>query len=280
MIIQKALLSAVSKLKKQNQTSAHLDAEVLLAFVTKKQKTYLLSNIEKRLTVSQVKKFNSLISKRQRGMPVAYLTNHKEFYGLDFYITRDVLIPRPETELLVETAIKAARQLYKTADEPVVIADIGTGCGNIAITLAKYLPFSKLIATDISKKAIEVAKKNARHHKVLKRITFKKGDLLKPLKKFKPNIIVANLPYLTKDELANVRHEPKQALYGGKMGLVLIQKLLSQAPKVLARNGIILLEISPAQVKAINYFVEQHLPEKIISTIEDLAGRDRVVKIK
>jgi len=279
MTIQKALLSAVNKLKNQNQTSAHLDAEVLLAFVTKKPKTYLLSNIEKQLTVSQVKKFNSLISKRRSGTPVAYLTNHKEFYGLDFYITRNVLIPRPETETLVETAIKAARQLHKDTNEPVTLADIGTGSGNIAVTLAKYIPFSKLIATDISEKAIEVAKKNARHHKVLKRITFKRGDLLKPLQKFKPNIIVANLPYLTKNELVNVRHEPKQTLYGGKMGLVLIQKLLSQTPKILAQKGIILLEISPAQVKAVDYFVEQHLPEKKTSFIKDLAGRERVVKI-
>ncbi len=279
MTIQKALLSAVKKLNKQDQTSAHLDAEVLLAFVTKKPKTYLLSNIEKNLTPSQVKKFNTLISKRQRGTPVAYLTNHKEFYGLDFYITKDVLIPRPETEVLVEAVIKTARQLHKDTNEPVTIADIGTGSGSIAVTLAKYLLFSKLIATDISEKAILIAKRNAKHHKVLKRITFKKGDLLKPLKKFKPNIIVANLPYLTKDELVNVRHEPKQALYGGKMGLVLIKKLLSQIQKILARKGIILLEISPAQVKAVDYFVEQHLPEKKLSFIKDLSGRERVVKI-
>jgi len=280
MTIQQALLSAIKKLRTKKIEAPALDVEVILMHLIKKPKTYLHSHLEKKLTAFQIKKFNSLISKRQRGTPVAYLTNHKEFYGLDFFITKDVLIPRPETELLIEQIIKTARQLHKETNESLIIADIGTGSGNMAITLAKYLPFAKLIATDISAEAIKVAKKNARQHKVLKRITFKKGDLLKPLKKSKPNIIVANLPYLTKDELVNVRHEPKQALHGGKMGLELIQKLLSQTPKILARQGVILLEISPTQVKAVDYFVEQHLPDKKINIAKDLTDRERVIKIQ
>ena len=297
MTIQKALLSAVKKLQHtQNtahntqNTSPHLDAEVLLAFVLKKPKGYLLSHQGKNLTPSHLKKFNFLILRRQRGKPISYLTNHKEFYKLDFYISENVLIPRPETETLVEEAIKCTRHLQKTINrKPLTIYDIGTGSGCIAITLAKYLPDIKVMATDISEKALAVAKKNAKQHKVLRKIKFIKGDLLKSLiKKSKApkhkaqytDLIVANLPYLTKDELQNIRHEPKQALYGGKMGLELIERLITQAEQVLNPKGIILLEISPAQVKYIEYLVEQHLPSKRVFFIKDLGERDRVARIE
>lgn len=293
MTIQKALLSAVKKLQRTQDTvrntqntSPHLDAEVLLAFILKQPKSYLLSHQAKELTHSQLNKFNSLISQRQRQIPTAYLTNHKEFYNLDFYITEQVLIPRPETETLVEEAIKCARHLQKTINhQPLTIIDIGTGSGCIAVTLAKYLPDIKIIATDISEKVLAVAKKNAKKHKVSARITFKKGDLLKPLlkKTEQPpviDILVANLPYLIQDELANVRHEPKQALYGGKMGLELIERIISQAEQVLNPKGVILLEISPTQVKTVDYLVEQHLPDKRVFFIKDLGERDRVARIE
>lgn len=278
MTIQKTLINAVKKLRQKSLPNAHLDAEVLLSTILNKPRGYLISHQEKEITASQLKKFHALISRRQKGTPIPYLTHHQEFYGLDFLVNRKVLIPRPETELLVEVVIQYARRLANL-QSPISIADIGTGSGCIAVTLAKYLPNVKIYAIDISEKALAVAKINAKKHKVLKRIKFIKGDVLNPVKKEKFDIIVANLPYLTKDELINVPHEPKQALYGGKLGLEIIERLLMQVPKYLKPESKIFLEISPTQTKALEYIVEQQLPGRKVEFKKDLAGRDRVAAI-
>lgn len=283
MTIQQALLSAIKKLQKKKIDSPHLDAEVLLAFILNKTRSYLLAHHQQNVTARQLKKYSALISRRQHHVPTAYLTNQKEFYGLNFYVSTDVLVPRPETEVLVEETIKCARQLHQTISyKPLAICDVGTGSGCIAITLAKYLPHAKITATDISEKALTVAKKNARTHKVLKKIRFLAGDLLRPLilKKIKCDIIVANPPYLTRAEIKNVRHEPKMALYGGKMGMEVIERLLMQSTEVLNENGVILLEISPTQTKLVDFIVEQQLPGRKVTFIKDLNGRNRVVKIE
>ncbi|MDP2684373.1 MAG: peptide chain release factor N(5)-glutamine methyltransferase [bacterium] len=284
MDIQKALLSAKKKIDQHNPSESQLDAEVLLSFVTKKPKTFLLTNLEKKLTPSQLNKFNRLIEKRKKGIPVAYLINKREFYGLDFYVNESVLIPRPETETLIEETIKKARflnqSMEKNKSDTLVIADIGTGSGCIAIALAKYLPYARIIATDISEAVLKIAKKNARHHKVLKRISFKKGNLLKPIsKKNEIDIIVANLPYLNKKELVNVAREPKTALYGGKMGLELIDELFIQLSDF-EKIPILILEIAPHQFKAIDYFSERKLNKKMSPPVKDLAGRDRVAIVE
>ncbi len=282
MDIQKALLSAKLKIDKKNPSESQLDAEVLLSFVMKKPRTFLLANLEKKLSGFQANKFNKLVEKRKKGMPVAYLTNHKEFYGLDFFVDENVLIPRPDTETLIEETIKKARFLSQSQDnkKSIIIADIGTGSGCIAVTLAKYLPTVKIIATDISEKALKVAQKNARYHKVLKKINFKKGNLLKPItKKNEIDIIVANLPYLNKKELVNVPKEPKLALYGGKMGLELLDELFIQLSD-LDKIPIIILEIAPNQFKAIDYFAENKLNKKMHEPVKDLAGRDRVAIVE
>lgn len=280
MNIQQALLSSITRLQKKT-ASPHLDAEVLLSFVLKKPKSYLLAHQEKKLTAAQSIKFHSLIARRQRNIPVAYLIGHQEFYGLDFLINDDVLIPRPETELLIEETIKAARQ-HATGYGLRAICDIGTGSGCLAITLAKYLPKAQIIATDISSPVLRLAKKNARRHKILEKIKFIQGDLLRPfiLKKIKCDIIIANLPYLTPLEMKAVPHEPRTALSGGKMGIELIERLIMQSPEVLNPNGVILLEISPTQTKLVDFIVEQQLPEKKVTFIKDLTSRDRVARIK
>ena len=282
MTIQKTLISAIKKLRNKNITLAHLDAEVILSYILKKPRGYLLANQEKKITSNQLKKFHALISRRQNGIPIPYLTNHREFYGLDFFVDKRVMIPRPETELLIEEVIKRARLIQNTINhKPIIIADIGTGSGCIAVTLTKYLPDAKIYAVDISEKALAIAKINAKNHKVSKRIKFLKGELLFPLGRLRSSdrnidILVANLPYLTQDELANVPYEPKQALYGGKLGLEIIERLLMQAPKYLKPVGKIFLEISPMQTKALEYVVEQQLPGRKVEFKKDLAGRDRV----
>jgi len=220
MTIQQALLWAITKLSNSKSTSTHLDAEVLLGFALKKSKNYLFAHPEKNITENQKNKFKKIINKRHKGVPVSYLSNHKEFYGLDFYIDRNVLVPRPETEQLIEETLRSAREQYSANKRKVVIADVGTGSGCIAIALAKYLPEVKIYATDISPQAILVAQRNARQHKVIKKISFKQGDLLKPLsrslKKNPLDIISANLPYGTKEEYQNVKHEPRIAIDGGR----------------------------------------------------------------
>lgn len=250
-----------------------------------------MSHQDQNITRNQHVRFNKLIAQRKRGMPVAYLTGSREFYKLDFFVTKDTLVPRPETEILVEQAIKTVREKHKQLPDKkkLLIADIGTGTGCIAITLAKYLPNVRVIAVDISPKALLVAKKNAKKHVVLKSTTFIKGDLLFPFIKKKvkevkkqatPDVVVANLPYLTVNELHNVSHEPRQALDGGKLGLEYIEQLLMQAAESLPIETTILLEIAPTQTKAVDYMVEQHMPTKKVSFVKDLAGLDRVAVIQ
>jgi len=204
-----------------------LDAEVLLSHTLNKPKSFLYTYPEKKLTQAQVRKYKSLISRRAKHEPVAYITGHKEFYGLDFYVNQHTLIPRPETEALVEKIIKN-KDIHS-------IADIGTGSGCIAIALAKNNPKLNIYAIDISSKALTVARKNAKAHKV-KNITFKQGNLLEPIKNIKLDAIVANLPYLSekvyKKNYQHLKYEPKQALYAGKDGLDYYKKLLKQINKL------------------------------------------------
>ncbi len=286
MTIQQALLSAIKKLRQHNKFSAHLDAEVLLADSIHQPKSYLIAHPQKKLTEKQKQRFVSQIRTRTKGVPVAYLTGRKEFYGLSFYVNNKVLVPRPETETLIEQAITSVRELQATLQtDTVTIADIGTGTGCIGIVLAKYLPGVKIIATDISKSALSIAKKNVQKYKVTKKIRLVHGDLLAPWRQKKnrlpiPTLIIANLPYLTKNELQNVPHEPPEALYGGKLGMALIEKLISQSPNLLPPNGRLLLEISPTQVDAVQYLVEQHLPQKSVFFIKDLGQLDRVAVIQ
>lgn len=281
MTIQQTLLSAITKLRQAKTDSPNLDAEVLLAFILNKPKTFLHAHPEKMLTAGQQRKFNALIGKRLNGTPIAYLTGQKEFYKLNFLVDKNVLIPRPDTEVLVEEAIHIGRALAKAQSSgKVIVADIGTGSGCIAISLAKYLPQVKLYMTDVSAKALAVAKKNARLHAMVKRVTFVKGDLMTPLpKKMQFDLVCANLPYLTTDETKNLPREPKLALHGGKLGLELLDRLIQQLPGRLAPGGMALLEIAPSQVKAIDYFVERSLPDKNVLFIKDLSGRNRVAKI-
>lgn len=232
MTIKQALKQAAQKLAAAGIDSSALDADILLSFVLKKPKEFLYTYPEKILTKNQLTRFNQLINRRAKHEPVAYLTQHKEFFGLDFYVDKNVLIPRPLTESLVEQVIK------EVGNKKVVIADIGTGSGCIAIALKKHLPQATIYATDISAAALLVAKKNARKHRV--KIKFLQGNLLEPLKNKKIDIIVANLPYLNKNQIKNeLTFEPKIALLGGKK---YIKELLRQAKKLKYQPKKIFLE--------------------------------------
>ena len=227
MNIQQALVSGTEKLKSAKIISASLDAEILLSWTLNKPKSYLFTYPEKKLTQAQLAKFEKYISRRSKNEHVAYLTSHKEFYGLDFLVNKNVLIPRPETELLVEEVLKN-KKIKR-------LADIGTGSGCIAIALAKNNPELKIYAADISAKALIIARKNAKKYK-LKNIIFKKGNLLEPIKNIKLDAVVANLPYLSKKiykkNYHNLKFEPKNAMLAGKDGLDYYRKLFEQIKKL------------------------------------------------
>ncbi|MFH1598334.1 MAG: peptide chain release factor N(5)-glutamine methyltransferase [Patescibacteria group bacterium] len=228
MTINQALVGATKKLKAKNITSADLDAEVLLSHVLKKPREHLLAHPFTNLKTYQLNNFQTFIKRRAQHQPVAYLTGHKEFYGLDFIVNKSVLIPRPETESLVEAVIKEIR------NKSLTIADIGTGSGCIAIALKKNLPKTKVLATDKSATALKVAKQNARLHSV--RIQFIQGDLLEPVKNQMINIIVANLPYLDNNmknllkssESKALKYEPPMALKGGPDGMNIYRRFFTQ----------------------------------------------------
>ena len=218
---------------------------------------------------------------------MAYLVGHKEFYGLDFVVDRRVLIPRPETELLVERAIALGREVLAASHPSLTIADVGTGCGCIAVALAVHLPQARVFATDRSPQALEVARENVRRHGVEDRVRLLCGDLLTPVPpEVRLDLIVANLPYVSRSELEalprSVReYEPLEtALDGGEDGLALIRRLLGEAPRRLAPGGAVLLEIGATQGPRVAELARRRFPGAEVRVLPDLAGRDRVVEIR
>ncbi|MDD5626296.1 MAG: peptide chain release factor N(5)-glutamine methyltransferase [Patescibacteria group bacterium] len=284
MTIKQALLRAIQSLQKITK-EPHLDAEVLLSFTLKKRpacrqagKIWLYAHSEKKLKKTEEIKFKKLIAQRKNGTPVAYLVEHKEFFDLDFMVDKNVLIPCPETELLVEEVLKSIPNSKFQILNSITIADIGTGCGNIAITLAKHLPLAKIYAVDISKNALKVARRNAKKHKTEKKIIFLNGNLLEPLPK-KVNIITANLPYIPSQKAKRLNHSPQIALDGGKDGLKFYQSLLENAADYLRPNGKIFLEINFNQAEKIKKIIKKYFPQAEIEIKKDLAGLNRLVII-
>lgn len=305
MTICQTLEWAKQKLAKNSIASAELDAEVILGYVLGKTKEWIFLNPkseirnQKQIQNSKLNKFKTLMQRRAKGAPVAYLIGHKEFFGLDFYVHKRVLVPRPETELLVEETVRLVKSDFPACANPpageagasagrrllmsdIRIVDVGTGSGCIAIALAKsIIPHAlypiTIYATDISKKALAVARKNAKRHKA--NIKFLQGNLLEPLimKKIKPDIIAANLPYLRPTQIrADIRHEPREALAGGKNGLKYYEQLLKQIANAKWQMINCLLEIDPSQTKLIKKLIKKYLPQSSIKIKMDLAGRERV----
>ena len=260
-----------------------LDASVLLAHVTAKPRTWILAHPELDLTQEERSQLNESLQKLDSGTPFPYVLGHWEFFGLDLEVTPDVLIPRPETELLVE---KAITWLQKS---PVrrTVADVGTGSGAIAVSIAVNVPDAYLLATDISREALNVARRNAQKFDVENRIEFVQCDLLPAQpKSFSTeehlDLICANLPYIPTGTLRSLPiygREHTLALYGGPDGLDLFRKLMKLAPDWLAPNALILLEIEASQgIKALDLAFDL-FSEAEIHLHQDLTGRDRLLEI-
>ena len=280
MTIADALQQATLKLKQNNILSAHLDAEVLLMHVLKKDKAFLYAHGEKKLTATQNKKLQLFIRQRVRQTPIAYIIGHKEFYGFDFQVTPAVLIPRPDTELLIEKVL----ELFPNKKQTFTLADIGTGSGCIAITLKRLFPKATVFGTDVSVAALKVARTNSKKLSVT--VNWLKGNLLQPIANKKIDLLVANLPYVPLTDFKKLpkqhplRHEPKQALWSGDDGLDLYTKLFDQLSALNHQPLFVLFEFDPRQYRTIQKLVKQKLPGHRRQGFIDLAGMWRVILLE
>ena len=268
-----AIVWAVETLRDASETP-RLDAEVLLAHTLGWSRARVLSRLQETISDEMLQQFRTLILRRAAREPVAYLVGRKEFYGLEFVVDRRVLVPRPETETLVDAALEWAKQ----RPGPLVIADIGTGSGCIAVALAVHLPQAHIYAIDLSSDALAVARQNVIRHHVDASVTLLNGDLLAPLPQ-PVDLLVSNPPYTVLDEVdPGVRmHEPHLALDGGSDGLAVYRRLFAAAPSALRPGGALMLEIGATQARAVVDLARQAFPEAVIRVRQDLAGRDRVV---
>ncbi|HLX58265.1 MAG TPA: peptide chain release factor N(5)-glutamine methyltransferase [Ktedonobacteraceae bacterium] len=262
-----------------------LDAQLLLSHVLDVERSALYAFPERELTPTQEQHYRTLIERRVQGEPVAYLVGHKEFYGLDFTVDRRVLIPRPETELLVETALQVCRDKIESGNAPIV-ADIGTGSGAIPIALAvneSRLPY--LYATDISNEALAVAALNCQRHHVEQRVRLLHGDLLAPLPE-SVDVLIANLPYVgtNETELLSgdvIDYEPHLALFSGSDGLDLIERFFTDLARssTLKVGAVALLEIGYRQRERLSHLVYTLWPQAKLSFYRDYANWDRVLQV-
>ena len=248
----------------------------ILALALKRKRDYLYKNKDKELNISLLKTFQKLIKKRLNNIPFAYLKKKKEFYNLKFLVNKNTLIPRPESELIIDSALDYIKE---KKIKNIKIIDIGTGSGCLIISLVKQLKKYQALALDINKKALKIAQTNARQHKV--KITFLQSNLLTKVKKQNFNIILANLPYLEKKELKepSIVKEPRQALYGHREGLKYYRELIKELANYLAKEFIVLFEINPTQKNKLDNLIKKELPLNKVEYLKDLNNNIRVLKI-
>ncbi len=254
--------------------SPRLDAQLILGHVLDKPREYLIAHSEDPLRELDDHIFHKLLTLRMKGMPIAYILGSRPFYDRTFIVTPHVLIPRPETEHLVEAAMAWAKDRGS-----VRLVDVGTGSGVIAVTLAAHLPQARVVATDVSHAALLIARENGGD---LTNIQYVQANLLEPLRG-PLDIICANLPYIDTTEMGilDVAHfEPHVALDGGRGGLVLIRHLLDQAPARLAMPGLLLLEIGADQGPAVEALAKAAFPHADVRVLKDYAKLDRVVRVE
>ncbi len=264
-----------------------LEGQVLLAHVTGRSRSWLLAHPDASLTPEQEQALETAARQREAGVPLPYILGHWEFFGLDFNVSPEVLIPRPETELLIETALRWVRT-HPPLETAYRFIDIGTGSGIIPVTLAVHVPSAEITATDISPAALEIARQNAEKHGVGGRIRFIEADLLDRRPSTvdelpsSVDVLTANLPYIpteTLKELDVFNKEPTLALDGGPDGLDLISRLLAQITARQVSVGLILLEIEARQGLAVKALAREHFPDAEIEIKKDLAGHDRLAVV-
>lgn len=271
-IVEVLKLSA-DYLQKHNSDSPRLDAELLLASVLDLRRLDLYLKFDRPLSEPELAGYRGLIARRAKGEPVAYLTGHKEFMGLDFDVTPAVLVPNPDTEILVQRAVELAREWHR----PLRVADVGTGSGCIAVAIAHYARKTDVWASDLSAEALEVAARNVAKHHVTDLVHLVRGDLMQPLTgEF--DLICANLPYVAAGSKlpAEVTSQPAGALYADEGGAALVNRLLDEAPSRLRPGGRVLAELDPAITSAVTQAAESKFAGHKLH--RDLAGHERVLE--
>ena len=259
-----------------------LDASVLIAHVIQKPRTYVMARPELQLTTEEQNTLNDSLARLERGESFPYVLGSWEFFGLEFEVTKDVLIPRPETELLVEKAIVHLQSSGKTS-----VADVGTGSGAIAVSIAVNVPNAHILATDISPAALNIARRNAEKHNTQTQIEFVECDLL-PNSEFRIlnselDLLCANLPYIPTETMRGLAvhgREPTLALDGGLDGLDVFRKLFKLAPAYLAPRAVMLLEIESTLGAQTMQLAAEYFHNSKINLYQDLAGKDRLIEIQ
>jgi release factor glutamine methyltransferase len=280
--IREALRHGTHLLAQAGSEEASLEAELLLAHALNTDRTHLYQRLREALPDDAANAFEALLQRRLAHEPTAYILGRKEFYGLDFDVTPAAIIPRPETETLVELVLEfiAARE----AGHEVRVVDVGVGCGAVAVALAENLPQAGIIATDVSPQALALARRNAERHQVAERIRFLEGDLLEPLD-VPVDVVAANLPYVRTGDFEAappeiLQHEPRLGLDGGPDGLRLIERLLRQTPSRLKGGGALFIEIGEEQGEAARNLALESFPQARIEVKRDLSGLDRVLAVR
>lgn len=280
--IAQAISEAASRLLKSRVDQERRTAGSLLCHVLRIDRTYLLTRSEEQIDDTSYQEYLALVERRSKGEPLQYITGHQEFYGLDFAVTPDVLIPRPETELLVERVIRLVRELRNEAP---LIVDLGTGSGCIAVTLALHLSGARVIATDSSRAALDVAWGNAGRHGARDRIEFAEGDLLTPLLERRlegeVDVLTSNPPYVAEDGPELIQREvrewePNAALFAGRDGLDFYRRLLPDAPRYLKPDGYLIFEIGFGQLIGIVDLIDRSALE-LLDVTNDLQGLPRTI---
>ena len=255
MTLKQALNWATSQLAANQVPSPRMNSELLLMFVLSCDRAYVYAYPERELTAEECGRYEAALAERERGVPAQYITGHQEFWGMDLIVTPAVLIPRPETEHVVQTVLElagmelAGRQDFPPHTDSLRIADVGTGSGCIALALAKELPQAEIYATDISAAALEIARANAARHQLESRVNFQEADLLSGYREKSLDFVVSNPPYVGESEEDQVqlevrKFEPRNAVFGGHTGTEVIERLIPQAYAALKPDGWLIMEIS------------------------------------
>ena len=280
--IAASMLEAAQILRKAGISEGRREAGSLLEQVINCDRTFIIGHPEHEITAEQLHCFRQCVARRAKGEPLQYITGRQAFFGLDFEVTKDVLIPRPETELLVETALS----LIDDAEPAPFICDVGTGSGCMAIALLHERPGAHAVAIDVSEAAIRVAQRNAARHAVSERIAFVASDCLSAIKEDKPrfDLVVSNPPYVAASALAGLQrevrdHEPRVALAAGPDGLLIIQRLLAESGAFLEVGGYLLLEIGFDQGVSVGGLIARN-GWKLLDIHQDLQGIPRIVALQ
>ncbi len=277
--LSELLAQAAHTLARAGVETPYLDAELLLAHALGVDRTWVLAHPEATLPADMVQQFQTLITRRSRREPLPYITGRRFFFDLELQVTPDTLIPRWETEELVERALA-----WLAARPQARVVDVGTGSGAIALAVAKHAPQAQVYATELSPAALAVARENAQRLGLMHRVHFLLGDLLAPLP-HPVDLILANLPYVALEDQAQLmpevrNFEPPLALYGGETGLEVLARLLAQAPNYLRPEGAMWLEIGDRQGASVLALARHHFPQAAIQLHADLAGRTRFLSIQ